>query len=221
MRTQRGVTTSDLILSAQICGNAEIFPQILELHVPDGAIIADVTWGKGVFWKNVDLERYQVLGTDISDGVDCRNTPYHDSSLDCVVFDPPYMEGFFRNNGQRAGSGSHAAIRENYSNGDEVPESGKKYHAAVRDLYERGCSEAFRILKPGGILIVKCMDEVSANKQWLTHVEVINHCEALGFYSKDLFVVIRQNKPSVSRLIKQRHARKNHSYFLIFVKNKV
>jgi len=221
MRSQRGVATSDLILSAQICGNAEIFPQILELHVPDGAIIADVTWGKGVFWKNVDPERYQVLGTDISDGVDCRNTPYDGSSLDCVVFDPPYMEGFFRSNGQRAGNGSHAAIRENYSNGDEVPEGGKKYHAAVRDLYERGCSEAFRILKPGGILIVKCMDEVSANKQWLTHVEVINHCEALGFYSKDLFVVIRQNKPSVSRLIKQRHARKNHSYFLIFVKNKV
>jgi len=29
---------------------------------------------------------------------------------------------------------------------------------------------------------------------------------------------MRQNKASVSRLIKQKHARKNHSYFLVFVK---
>jgi hypothetical protein len=35
-----------------------------------------------------------------------------------------------------------------------------------------------------------------------------------------LFVVMRTNKPGISRVIKQRHARKNHSYFLVFRKNK-
>ena len=34
------------------------------------------------------------------------------------------------------------------------------------------------------------------------------------------FVVVRTNKPSVSRLKKQQHARKNHSYFLVFQKKK-
>ena len=67
-------------------------------------------------------------------------------------------------------------------------------------------------------MIVKCQDEVSANRQWLTHVEIISHYEQLGFYTKDLFVVVRQNKAGVSRLLKQVHARKNHSYFLVFVK---
>ena len=38
------------------------------------------------------------------------------------------------------------------------------------------------------------------------------------FYAKDLFVVVRQNRPGVSRALKQVHARKNHSYFLVFVK---
>jgi hypothetical protein len=37
-------------------------------------------------------------------------------------------------------------------------------------------------------------------------------------YTKDLFVVVRRNRPGVSRLKKQAHARKNHSYFLVFVK---
>jgi hypothetical protein len=31
-------------------------------------------------------------------------------------------------------------------------------------------------------------------------------------------VVMRTNKPGMSRVIKQRHARKNHSYFLVFLK---
>ncbi len=41
---------------------------------------------------------------------------------------------------------------------------------------------------------------------------------SLGFYTKDLFVVMRQNKVCVARLKKQVHARKNHSYFLVFIK---
>src|SRR5947209_20274800 len=83
---------------------------------------------------------------------------------------------------------------------------------------DRPDGEAHRVLRDNGILIVKCQDEVSANRQNLTHVEIINEYEKLGFYTKDLFIVVRQNKPVVSRLKKQVHARKNHSYFLVFSK---
>ena len=68
------------------------------------------------------------------------------------------------------------------------------------------------------MFIVKCQDEVSANKQWLTHVEIINDCSEIGFYCKDLFVLMRTNKAGITRVKKQVHARKNHSYFLIFTK---
>src|SRR5215510_9096937 len=95
-RPSSGVATSRVTLTAHTAGNAEVFPQILALHVADGALIADVTYGKGVFWKQVDADRYRLKATDLKTGVDCGKLPYEDSSLDCVVLDPPYMEGLFR-----------------------------------------------------------------------------------------------------------------------------
>jgi hypothetical protein len=61
---------------------------------------------------------------------------------------------------------------------------------------------------------------VSANIQRLTHIEIINEYHEIGFYTKDLFVLVRPNKPGVSRVINQVHARKNHSYFLVFSKTR-
>lgn len=218
-RVQGGVATTDVLLSAHVGGNADLFPKILALHVPDGALIADVTFGNGVFWRNVPKDKYVLKTSDIAGGVDCRALPYEDKSLDCMVLDPPYMEGFFRrNNSHKAGGGTHSAFRNYYSNGDETTDGSAKWHAAVTDLYFKAGREAHRVLKNKGILIVKCQDEVSANQQWLTHIEIHNEYHRLGFYCKDLFVVVRENRPVVARLKKQVHARKNHSYFLIFVK---
>jgi len=237
-RVAGGVSTTDLIFSANVGGNAEVFRQILDLHVPKGSKVADVTFGTGVFWKSVPHGHYELLASDIAvksndgvlpfmevqDGVDLRELPYADDSLDCVVLDPPYMEGFYRGyESHLAGSGNYSAFRYHYSNGraTQSSEGGPKWHDAVTDLYVHGGIEAYRVLRPNGMLIVKCQDEVSANKQRLTHVEIITAYESIGFYTKDLFVVMRTNKAGVSRLKKQEHARKNHSYFLIFQKRKI
>lgn len=217
-RVQGGEATTDVTLSASVAGNAEVFPKILDLHVPLGAKVADVTYGGGVFWKNVPKGSYELLATDIATGVDCRDLPYDDDSIDCLVLDPPYMEGLFRKSeSEMAGSGSHGAFRSSYSN-EEKTASGPKWHAAVLDLYFKAGAEARRVLKTGGVFIVKTQDEVSANRQCLTHVELINEYERIGFYTRDLFVVVRSNKPGISRLKNQVHARKNHSYFLVFNK---
>ena len=215
-----GEPTTKLVVSAHVGDNASVFPQVLKLHVPPKAKIADVTYGKGVFWRNVRTEDYELLTSDISDGIDCRKLPYEPESLDCLVLDPPYIEGFYRNNdSEKAGSGTHKAFREHYSNGGEEPnQNGPKWHAAVLQVYFDSGTEAHRVLRNRGTLIVKCQDEVSANRQNLTHVEIINKYAEIGFYCKDLFVVVRPNQPGVSRLIEQRHARKNHSYFLVFTK---
>lgn len=219
-RIQGGAATTNLILSAHVGENARLFADILRLHVPPGSTVADVTFGKGAFWTAIQSDDYRLLATDLKTGVDCCHLPYENASLDCVVLDPPYMEGFYRRATEHlAGGGTHAAFRERYSNG-AATETGPKYHHAVFDMYARAGREAFRVLRSGGILIVKCQDEVSANRQWLTHVEIINDYAAVGFYAKDLFVLVRENKPVVSRLERQVHARKNHSYFLIFVKEK-
>ncbi|HWH00296.1 MAG TPA: DNA methyltransferase [Pilimelia sp.] len=220
-RPPAGVATTDLVLSAYVGTNADVFPQVLALHVPPGSRVADVTWGRGAFWRKVPPGRYELLATDLQTGVDCRDLPYADREIDCVVLDPPYMEGLFRRRPtQLAGSGSHAAFRSNYSDGRASPAAAgaPKYHEAVLDLYLKAGAEAHRVLRDAGVFVVKCQDEVSANRQRLTHVELINAYEGLGFYAKDLFVVVRPNRPGVTRLLRQEHARKNHSYFLVFVK---
>ncbi len=211
-RVARGESTNRLIFSAYQATNSTVFPKILELFVPKGSEVADITYGKGVFWKQVPESDYAVMGTDLQNGIDCRNLPYKDNEIDCVVFDPPYMHS--------PGGTAHQNHQnfENYYRNNGTDNITKKYHEAVLDLYFKGSSEALRVLRPGGILIVKCQDEVCANKQRLTHVEIINELSKYGFVVEDLIVIVRNNLPGVSRLLKQVHTRKNHSYFLIFRK---
>lgn len=215
-----GEATTNVVLSSYTGTNAPVFRDILRLFVPVGSTVADVTWGKGAFWTQVPDGLYEVKGTDLQMGVDCRDLPYEDGSIDALVLDPPYMEGLFRQKtNHMAGSGTHGAFRERYSNSQATKhvEGAPKYHDAVLDLYFKAAWEAKRVLRNYGIFIVKCQDEVSANRQRLTHIELINEF-ADDFYCKDLYVVTRPNKPAVARLLKQEHARKNHSYFLIFIK---
>jgi len=212
-KSPNGKATNDLVFSSQLGNNDELFPKILSLYVKPGSNIADVTYGKGVFWRNVPSKLYKLHATDAQNGVDCRKLPYKDMMMDVVVLDPPYMHtpGGTAHNG-------HQNYENYYKNNVALNGSNKKYHEAVLDLYFKAGNEAYRILKTNGIFIVKCADEVCANQQRLTHVELINEYSSKGFIVEDLFVLLRLNKPGVSRMIRQIHARKNHSYFLVFRK---
>ncbi len=221
--SKSGKTTEpvSLIYSAHLGANAEIFPAILKLHVKDGARIADVTYGKGAFWKFVPKDRYETVFSDLNTGkeaedarvrkLDCRKLPYEDGSFDVVVLDPPYMH-------TPGGTAYETmpAYENCYRNNDTEAPEGLKYHDAVVGLYVEAAREAARILRKKGVLLVKCQDEVCAHKQRLTHVEIIQEYDKLGFYCDDLFVVVQTNPPGVSRMVRQRHARKAHSYFLLF-----
>ena len=213
-RVQNGAATNDLVVSAYAEGNERIFPRILDLYVSRGSTIADVTHGKGVFWRNVPKQKYELLATDIVDGVDCRDLPYQDKSVDCVVLDPPYMHS----PGGTAYESSHTPFESYYRNNKTGNRTGSKYHEAVIDLYRDAGGEACRVLRDRGVMIVKCQDEVCANTQRFTHVEIIQAYAEIGFVAEDLFVAVRTNRPGVSRTVRQVHARKNHSYFLVFWK---
>lgn len=212
-KSPNGVPTNDLVFSAYTGRNDEIFPLILSLYVPKDSVVADVTYGQGVFWRRVPKDAYQLLPSDLSSGTDCRELPYQSASVDCLVFDPPYMH-------TPGGTAhvEHQNYEEYYRN--NRANSDKKYHEAVLDLYFSAAKEAWRVLRSGGIYIVKCQDEVCANRQRLTHVEVINELVTYGFIAEDLFVIVRNGKPGVSRVLQQAHARKNHSYFIVFLKPK-
>lgn len=214
-KSPSGISTNNLVFSAYQGTNDEVFPFILSLYVPPGSTVADVTYGMGVFWKRVPKDAYRLLGTDLKRGIDCRNLPYKSESVDCVVFDPPYMH-------TPGGSAhtNHQNYENYYRNNAATNGSGAKYHEAVLELYFDAAKEALRVLKKDGFYIVKCGDEVCANQQRLTHVELINEFTKRGFIVEDLFVVLRNNRPGVSRMLAQAHARKNHSYFLVFRKSR-
>jgi len=211
-KSPAGIATNDLVFSAEVGTNADVFPSILKLYVPPKSKIADVTYGNGVFWRNIQPDAYRVLATDLKHGIDARDLPYPPSSLDCVVFDPPYMH----TPGGTAHEG-HQNFESYYKNNGEN-KTPRKYHEAVLDLYFDAAREAHRVLANKGIYIVKCQDEVCACKQRLTHVEIINELTPRQFVIEDMFVIVRNNRPGVSRMVKQQHARKNHSYFLVFRK---
>jgi hypothetical protein len=214
-KSPRGTSTNSLVHSCYQGRNDTLFSKVLALYVERGSKVADVTYGKGVFWQHVPTQEYQLLRTDSKYGVrgtDCRDLPYKNGSVDCVVFDPPYMHT------ARTAHVGHQRFEENYRNNTSLNGSTKKYHDAVLDLYFEASDEAHRVLRDEGIYIVKCADEVCSNEQRLTHVEIINELGTKGFITEDLFVLMRNNKPGVSRAVRQVHARKNHSYFLVFRK---
>jgi hypothetical protein len=211
---KNGTPTNDLVLSAFLSTNSLAFQQVLGLYVEPKSIVADITYGKGAFWRHVPADRYILKATDLRTGTDCRRLPYRDGEIDCVVFDPPYMH---TPGGSAHSSGS--PFESYYRNNGSGKQTASKYHEAVLDLYIEGGKEAYRVLRKQGILIVKCQDEVCANRQRFTHVEIMQAYGAMGFVAEDLFVIVRTNRPGVSRMVRQVHARKNHSYFLVFWKN--
>jgi hypothetical protein len=193
--------SSPIITTAKVGTNADLFPDILRLYVPEGSIVADVTFGKGVFWRNVDTTKYVLKASDLMDGIDFRSLPYENASIDVFVLDPPYMHD---------GKTVHKALNANYRNHHEPTTS----HASVIRLYCGGILEAARALKKKGVIIVKCQDETAGGKQCFSHVELIKLLELLGFDVIDLFILLRNRQPMM-RHDYQQSARKNHSYALV------
>ena len=194
------------IYTARVGNNAELFPGILDLYVKPGSRITDVNYGKGVFWRQVDTSKYQFTPTDLKDGVDMCNLPYEDGSFDALVMDPPYMPT------QTTGV---PELAEYY--GITPRFTDKKWAEAVLDLYRQGMTQASRVLTKEGVMIVKCQDMVCANRQVVVHCDLINYAAELGWRCEDLFVLVQSNKRSHPRK-RQVHARKNHSYFLVFLR---
>jgi hypothetical protein len=217
-KSPRGEKTTKLLFTSHTGDNSEVFPDIIKLHVRPGSKVADVTYGKGVFWKKIPSKEYKLFASDLKTGVDCRKLPYANAEMDCIVLDPPYMEGLYREDDSFAGKGTHVSFQDHYSNGERPGNLTMKWHDAVLELYVQSAIEAKRVLKKNGILIVKCQDEVCAGIQRLTHIEIVLNLFCLGFYAKDLFIVTRNNRAGVTRMLKQLHARKNHSYFVVFEK---
>ena len=208
MSDNTAVTNATIIKSIND-NQQSIIRDIIALHCPKG-IQLDPTYSKGVFYKGAkDLEPAQKFDlhpqtNDTMQGT-ADNLPHKDNEIYSIMFDPPFMVGFTKQN-------PTGVMGERFH--------GFKYITELWSWYEKCLFEFYRILKNKGVLIFKCQDTVSSGKQYLTHNYVINKAEKIGFYCKDLFILTAKNRLIGHNHHNQKHARKYHSYFLVFVKNK-
>jgi len=184
----------------------EIIRNIISLYCPEG-IECDPTFSKGMFYKNIKKPLYcfdqfiQVEGVKQSD---CRDLPLEGESINSLMFDPPFVGGSQKN-------GKPGIIKTRFGYYKNIPTLWEMYTEALREFY--------RILKPQGVLIFKCQDSVESAKQYFSEYKIINEALKLGFYPKDKFILLAKHR-MISPSQKQQHARKFHSYFLVFIKSK-
>jgi hypothetical protein len=88
---------------------------------------------------------------------------------------------------------------------------------AILRLYRQGMVEARRILRRGGLLWLKCKDEIESDIQHWSHIQIYLAGLELGFYAKDLFILV-PDAQSEGNWNTQLHARKRHSYLWLFQK---
>ena len=186
----------------------EIIKNIIKLYCPDG-IDLDPTYSKGVFYKNIKEPKLKFDLYPQIEGVveaDCGELPLESNTINTIMFDPPFVAG----------------IQKKSDTGIIINRFGsyKNVSIVLWGMYHRALKEFYRLLKPKGILIFKCQDSVDSGKQCLSHVEVINYAMSLGFYPKDMFVLLAKNRLIGKHHSKQQHARKFHSYFLVFIKQR-
>mgnify|MGYP003345886251 CR=1 FL=1 len=71
----------------------DIINGIIQLHCPDG-IECDVTYGNGMFYKNLSEPKYKFDIDPQCDGViqaSSNDLPLEDNSINSIMFDPPFL----------------------------------------------------------------------------------------------------------------------------------
>ena len=191
---------------------SEIINGILQLHVPEHKIDCDPTYSKGVFYANTGIDapqyKFDIMPQDDSVAfADCRELPLDSSSISCLMFDPPFLATTGKSLSEDGGN----IINKRFG----VYPNEKALH----QFYVDSMKEFHRVLKEDGILIFKCQDKVSSSKQYMSHVFIMNEAIKIGFYPKDLFVLLAKSRIVADWQLKnQKNARKFHSYFWVFQK---
>ena len=180
---------------------------ILFLHGNGNYIDVDVTYSIGNFYKN-KLPRPK-LKFDINPQIEgvvkssADNLPIKDNSINVLMFDPPFLIG-------KSGQCENAKMAKRFSIFGTKTELLKFYNNSIIEFY--------RVLKKNGIVIFKNQDVITTNnKQVFTHCIINEFANNVGFYVKDLFILLakqRLNNP----IHKQHHARKYHSYYWVLRK---
>jgi ubiquinone/menaquinone biosynthesis C-methylase UbiE len=189
--------------------NSNLIANVAKLYVQPGDHILDVTFGRGVFWKKVDRTRIKLVTNDLQTPADYhfdfRKLGFDDASFDHTVFDPPYVH-----------DGKTVILHQRYNNDLTTA---KLNYAGIVEMYDAGLRECCRVTKVGGLIWVKGQDQVENHRQCWNHIHLYLLGLCLGLSLQDYFILCN-GRPAV-RHHPQQHARRNHSFLLIFKKKAV
>jgi len=204
------LTNADVIRSVSY-DQHEILKWIIDLYIPSGRFDYDPTYSKGVFYKT-DVPEPQYKSCLTPEGpvdffADAKRLPIKSESLDSICFDPPFVMGGIPKKVCKDGSNLISKRFGRFKNEQEL-----------LTFYYLSLLEFYRVLKNAGVLVFKCQDCIVSSKQVLSHAAIIAAANKIGFYPKDLFVLTRKAVILSGQVKQQQHARKFHSYFLVFTK---
>ena len=185
--------------------DSEILKAINDIHLRGEWFDLDCTYSKGVFYKNIPQPKYKsdieplfddVMKIDATEMKGIANDTFNS-----IVFDPPFL---FRK--RKSINNDRICARFSYFTSYEE----------LIEMYQKSLNQFMRVLKKGGHLCFKCQD-MTDNKFYCTHNDIINYATSIGFKLKD--IIIKATTQKLQRDAKQQNCvAKVHSYWLIFKK---
>ena len=195
-------TVQSVVASAR---NGPLIAAAATLWISDTDKVLDVTYGKGNFWTEFQPEHFTSHDLAI-DGVDFRNLPESDGSVDVLVFDPPYIP---------QGGRDTSTIQDFLSayGLHDAPKTDVDLFVWIGE----GITEACRVLAPRGRLFVKCADFVHGGKYIPGRHRIVELAELAELEQVDEFVHFSGTGPQPPRP-RQLHSRRAHSFLCVFQK---
>ncbi len=203
----REIRTMPPVLTSTKGNSADVMADIATIHFPRKAKIIDLTFGKGVFWRKLpdaDVTKCDILPLPgVEHVLDATKELPFKREFNIATIDPPYLRG----------AGDEGVIHKNlnacYQNNTTVNTYYKGGNARSRMMrvYFAMMQRASRVVKKGGLIIVKGMDD---KQSWFQREVTIP--TTLKLISIHVLTTVAQ---PMMRHNFQLHARKNHSYFLV------
>ena len=183
----------------------DLLKALIDIHFNGKDFELDPMFFKGNFYKDgVNRPKYTFdlnPQDELTQQGNAESLPLDDKSLERIILDPPFLFGIHGKTKDYYSSRTHTIFKD---------------FTELENCYKGIIREAYRVLRNNGVLIFKCQDYTDS-KTIMTHCLVYNWATERGFYAKDIAILVKPNKIT-NPYTTQRHLRKIHTYFWVFIK---
>lgn len=192
--------------------DADLLETMLDFYLPaPPGLILDATINRGRFWKG---SKRPVVGIDINPGVgpsivaDNQKMPFPGVTFDVVVYDPPHVPNQGKDRTKDFNTRFGLVVKSLKGGGYNL-----------NHLYKPFCEEAYRVLKPQGVLFCKIADYVHDHRYQWAHIEFTQAAVAAGFCACDCIIKVRESPIVDPKWKNAHHARRHHCFWLVLRKS--